>query len=343
MRLTAFSSGGGCGCKLSSDFLRDILQQSGIFAAAPPALLVGAELADDAAVWYLNDQQAIVATADFFSPVVDEPYDFGLIAAANALSDVYAMGATPLFALALSAMPSTLPPPVIAAIFSGGREQCRRAGAVIAGGHTIDAREPLYGLAVIGQGHPDTIITNAGARAGDSLLLGKPLGIGVLSAVLQRGELPPEDYALLLRYTTQLNSAGRALAGQEGVHAMTDVTGFGLLGHLAEMCRPAGLGAQIDFSALPLIESAVAYAKAGVVTGASARNRRATADIAANIACLTDWQQVLVTDPQTSGGLLVAAAPAHVPAIREHFAACGQQAAIIGEITDSGKIDITAE
>ena len=340
MRLTTFSSGGGCGCKLSSDSLRDLLQQSGIFSAVPAALKVGVESADDAAVWHLNEQQAIVATADFFSPVVDDPYDFGMIAAANALSDVYAMGATPLFALALAALPSALPASVITAIFSGGREQCRRAEAVIAGGHSISAGEPLYGLAVIGQGHPDTIITNVGARAGDRLLLGKPLGVGVLSAALRREELPADEYALFVHTTTQLNRVGYALAGQKGVHAMTDVTGFGLLGHLAEMCRPAGLGAQLEFGALPLLEPAVAYAKAGMATGASARNRRATADITASLSQLADWQQTLITDPQTSGGLLVAVAPEQVAAVTALFAGHEQQASVIGEITDSGKIDI---
>lgn len=342
MRLTEFASGGGCGCKLPPSLLRELLQTT-MAGEAPADLLVGSRTADDAAVWRLSDTQAIVATTDFFSPIVDAPHDFGAIAAANALSDIYAMGATPLFALALAAMPAaTLPRETIAAILEGGRQQCARAGVVVAGGHSIDAKEPLYGLAVVGRAAPDRILTNAAARADDVLLLGKPLGIGVLSAALQRGRLAGEDYRAMLALTTQLNSAGSELAAVDGVHAMTDVTGFGLLGHLAEMCRAAALGAVVQFDALPLIDAAVAHAKDGIATGAAARNWQSVADMLEGADALADWQQNLLADPQTSGGLLVACQRASAAAVQEVFQRHGQQAARIGNMTAAAGIIVQA-
>lgn len=356
MKLTDFASGGGCGCKLPPHLLRDLLQQADIFQPAPAALLVGAQNADDAAVWRLNDEQAIIATTDFFSPLVDDAHDFGRIAATNALSDVYAMGGTPLFALAITAMPAgALPADTIAQILAGGQAACRDAGVVIAGGHSIDAKEPLYGLAVVGQVHPDKLLTNAGARVGDQLLLGKPLGIGVLSAALRRGRLSAAEYDVMLAHTTQLNRAGSALAeaAGAGIHALTDVTGFGLLGHLAELCRAAKVGAatanrgapvgaQLRFADLPLLPAAVAHAKNGISTGAAKRNWESVRDLLGEVAPQEEWQRAFLTDPQTSGGLLVACDGAAVAAVREVFAAHGQEATLIGEITDSGALNVSA-
>jgi len=251
LRLTQFSHGSGCGCKIAPAVLQQIL--SGFAAAVmPPDLLVGIETADDAAVYRISDSQAIVATTDFFMPIVDDPYDFGAIAAANAISDVYAMGGTPLFALALVAMPvNELPLETIRRIVAGGEAICAKAGIPIAGGHTIDSVEPIYGLAVIGTAHPDHIKRNGGAQAGDVVIIGKPLGIGVYSAALRKDALSPAAYRDLIGITTELNTAGIELGRLRGVHAMTDVTGFGLLGHLLEMCRASKAGASIDFARIP--------------------------------------------------------------------------------------------
>ncbi len=272
LRLTQFSHGGGCGCKIAPATLREILHKSAP-GLVPEALLVGIETSDDAAVYRLSDSEAIVATTDFFMPIVDDPFDFGAIAATNAISDIYAMGATPLFALALVAMPiERLPVDTIRRILEGGESACARAGIPVAGGHTIDSVEPIYGLVVIGRVDPSRIKRNAGARAGDALILGKPLGVGVYSAALKKRSLDAGDYAAMIATTTRLNTPGIALGRIDDVHALTDVTGFGLLGHLLEICRGSKIGARIDFDALPLLPSALALASAGTVTGASARN-----------------------------------------------------------------------
>src|SRR5690606_12066559 len=235
MRLTSFSHGGGCGCKIAPGVLSDILKNTGKLPV-PPQLLVGIETADDAAVWKLNDEQALIATTDFFMPIVDDPYDFGRIAATNAISDVYAMGGKPIMALAIVAMPiDRLPADTIRRILEGGESVCAAAGIPIAGGHTIDSVEPIYGLVVMGLVHPDRIKRNAGARPGDKLVLGKPLGVGVLSAALKKGELSDHGYAAMVASTTKLNTPGQALSKLDAVHALTDVTGFGLLGHLLEI------------------------------------------------------------------------------------------------------------
>ena len=238
-RLTSLAHGGGCGCKLSPAVLSEIL--AGMpRAGAFPDLLVGTETSDDAAVWRLNDTQALVATTDFFMPVVDDPADFGRIAAANALSDIYAMGGSPIFALAIVGMPvNRLSPQTIGAILAGGAEICAKAGVPVAGGHSIDSVEPIYGLVALGLVHPDRVMTNRGARKGDVLILTKALGVGVLSAAFKQESIAPEGYAALIASTTQLNTLGAELAGAAGVHAMTDVTGFGLLGHALEMSRGA--------------------------------------------------------------------------------------------------------
>jgi selenide, water dikinase len=335
LRLTQFSHGGGCGCKIAPAVLQQIIAKAGP-SLLPPELLVGIETADDAAVYRINERQAIVATTDFFMPIVDDPYDFGAIAATNAISDVYAMGATPLFALALVGMPvDRLPVDTIRRILEGGEATCARAGIPIAGGHTIDSVEPIYGLVAIGLVDPAHLKRNTGARPGDRLLLGKPLGVGIYSAALKKGRLPPEGYAAMIASTTQLNTPGVALGRMSGVHALTDVTGFGLLllGHLLEICRASGVGATVDFAALPVHPGVLALAADGVVTGASGRNWAGYGGDVELEPGLPAAAQALLTDPQTSGGLLVACAPEAVDAVLALFRAEGFAAtAVIGEI-----------
>lgn len=322
IRLTQLSHGGGCGCKIAPGVLREMLAKMtpGI---VPADLLVGSETSDDAAVYRLNDQQAIVATTDFFMPIVDDPFDFGRIAATNALSDVYAMGGAPIMALAIVGMPlDKLPLSVIGAILEGGNSVCRDAGIPVAGGHSIDTVEPIYGLAALGVVHPEHVRRNAAGKSGDVLILGKPLGVGILSAALKSGSLDDNGYQTMLRTTTQLNRIGAQLAANDAVHAMTDVTGFGLLGHLLEICRGSGCEAEISFGALPLIDVAGDFARQGVKTGASARNWDAYGrDVV--LENMEPWQQALLTDPQTSGGLLVACAPEKADAVLRQFQDAG--------------------
>lgn len=342
-RLTSLSHGGGCGCKIAPGVLADLLK--GAAPAAPFAqLLVGAETADDAAVYRLNDQQAVIATTDFFMPIVDDPFDFGRIAAANALSDVYAMGGAPILALAILGMPiNVLPPGVIREILRGGESVCMQAGIPIAGGHSIDSVEPIYGLAALGLVHPDHVKRNSDARAGDALVLGKPLGVGILSAALKKGRLEKAGYRAMLETTTRLNRAGPALAQIAGVHAMTDVTGFGLLGHLLEMCRGSGLGARIEMASIPLLPDTLAMAHAGLVTGASARNWMSFGSDVRLDPRLDEAHKALLCDPQTSGGLLVACARNAAADVLEVFARYGfEQARLIGGVAD-GEPRVTVE
>jgi selenide,water dikinase len=309
IRLTEFSHGGGCGCKIAPAVLTELLATTPV-RGLPAALLVGTETADDAAVYKLNDSQALVATTDFFTPIVDDPYDFGRIAATNAISDIYAMGAKPIFALALVGMPiEKLPVSVIGKILEGGESVCHAAGIPIAGGHSIDVLEPIYGLVALGLVHPDKVKRNSSAKAGDVLILGKPLGVGILSAALKKGKLSEAGYREMIKWTTKLNTAGESLADMPGVHALTDVTGFGLAGHLLEILRGSKLAGEIRFSDLPLISEAVDWAKQGTKTGATDRNWKGYGDDVRLPAGAPDWQRSIVTDPQTSGGLLVACAP----------------------------------
>jgi selenide,water dikinase len=305
-----------------------------------PELLVGTETGDDAAVYRLNDEQALVATTDFFMPVVDDPYDFGRIAATNALSDVYAMGAQPILALAIVGMPiDKLPLPVIGRILEGGSSICREAGIPLAGGHSIDSVEPIYGLVALGLVHPDRVRRNAAGQPGDALILGKPLGVGILSAALKKGKLDAVGYATMVRHTTQLNRVGTALAMHDGVHAMTDVTGFGLLGHLLEMCRGSGCGAELSFEQLPLIGEALAFAREGIVTGASERNWASYGQNVRLASGIAPWQQALLTDPQTSGGLLVSCALGAVDEVLRLFHEAGfEAAAVIGELCEGASV-----
>lgn len=341
VKLTQFSHGGGCGCKIAPAVLSRLLADSPL-KTIPADLLVGVETSDDAAVYRFNDTQAVVATTDFFTPIVDDPYDFGRIAATNALSDVYAMGGKPIFALAVVGMPlDKLPEDVIRQILAGGEAVCAAAGIPIAGGHSIDVLEPIYGLVGLGIVHPAQLKKNSGARAGDVLILGKPLGIGVLSAALKKGGLSEAGYAEMLRWTTMLNVTGPRLAAMPGVHAVTDVTGFGLAGHLLEICRGSKLAARVEFARLPLIDEAVRHVRAGIATGASSRNWASYGDAVALAPTLEEWQQKMITDPQTSGGLLVACAPESADAVLAAFHADGfAPAAVIGGLT-AGEAGLT--
>jgi selenide,water dikinase len=334
IRLTQFSHGGGCGCKIAPGVLEQILGKAGA-GLSPAQLLVGIETFDDAAVYQINDEQAIVATTDFFMPIVDDPFDFGAIAATNAISDVYAMGGVPLFALALVGMPvNQLPLPVIRKILEGGESVCARAGIPIAGGHTIDSVEPIYGLVAIGLVNPKKVKRNAGAQSGDKVVLGKPLGVGIYSAALKKEKLAPAQYAFFIANTTKLNTPGTKLAELASVHALTDVTGFGLLGHLLEICKGSKLAARVDFGALPLLPDTLTMARAGTFTGASGRNWAGYGGQVTLSAGLGVAEQRVLTDPQTSGGLLVSCAPDAVDEVLKIFADDGfADAAVIGEMT----------
>ena len=319
IRLTQFSHGGGCGCKIAPAVLSEILAKTPI-RGLPKDLLVGIESSDDAAVYRLNDEQAIVATTDFFTPIVDDPTDFGRIAATNALSDVYAMGGKRIFALAIVGMPlEKMPVDVIQRIVAGGESVCAQAGIPIAGGHSIDTLEPIYGLVALGLVHPKKVKRNDRARDGDVLILGKPLGVGILSAALKKGQLSAGGYKKMVEVTTQLNTPGGALAEMEDVHALTDVTGFGLAGHLLEICRGSKLGAELEFDVLPVIPEALERVKEGTATGASDRNWKGYGHEVRLPAGEPEWKKKLITDPQTSGGLLVACAPGAEKRVLDQF------------------------
>ncbi len=333
VRLSTLAHGGGCGCKLDPAVLRQLLADQP--AAGPfERLIVGNETADDAAVWALDDGTCVIATTDFFTPMVDDPRDFGRIAATNAISDVYAMGGKPIMALAILGMPvGKIAPEVVAKILAGGAETCAEAGIPVAGGHSIDTPEPIYGLAVIGTCRREDVRRNADARAGDALILTKPIGVGVYSAAIKRDALPDGGYRDFLAATTRLNRVGTDLARDPAVHAITDVTGFGVLGHGLELARGAGLTLVIEADALPLLPAAAALAKDGFVTGASHRNWTAFGEAVDLPAGFPDWRRHLLTDPQTSGGLLVACAPEEAETILHRIRAANfAEAAIIGRM-----------
>jgi selenide,water dikinase len=340
--LTQLSHGGGCGCKIAPAVLADML--AALPAAKPYGnLLVGTETADDAAVYRLNEEQALIATTDFFMPIVDDAYDFGRIAACNAISDVYAMGGSPIMALAIVGMPvGSLPVEEIQRILAGGASVAAEAGIPVAGGHSIDAPEPIYGLAVMGLVHPDRIKRNCDARGGDRLVLGKPLGIGVLGTALKQGRLDADGYRQLIETATRLNRPGAELAGIDGVHAMTDVTGFGLLGHLLEVCRGSGLGATLWASKLPFLPAAVELARAGVGPGAIGRNLSSYGTEVEFATGIDMWQQSLFADPQTSGGLLVSCTGEAVDAVVDCFRRFGfADACVIGRMGgESGRLRV---
>ena len=332
-RLTDLAHGGGCGCKLAPSVLSQILAK--MPAGEYKHLLVGTETADDAAVFQINDRQAIVATIDFFMPIVDDPFDFGRIAATNALSDVYAMGGTPFLALAIVGMPvGKLPVETVQEILAGGASVCAAAGIPVAGGHSIDSPEPIYGLVALGMVDPARVMRNSTARAGDQLILTKRLGVGIYSAALKRQQLNEASYREMINSTTQLNAVGADLAGMAGVHAVTDVTGFGLLGHLLEMCRSASLGAEVTHAQVPVFPGARALAQEGIGTGAAKRNWASFGHEIDMALDAPDWQRGLLCDPQTSGGLLIACSAESAPAVLDLLARRKfDHASIIGAFT----------
>ena len=334
-RLTALAHGGGCGCKLAPSVLQELL--AGQAAALPYGnLLVGNDNADDAAVWRIDDENCVLATTDFFMPVVDDPYDFGRIAATNAASDIYAMGGKPIMALAILGIPvGKIPNDVVREILRGGSDVCVAAGFPVAGGHSIDCPEPIYGLAVIGLCKPSELRRNSTAKAGDALILTKRLGVGIYSAALKKSALSDDGYREMIASTTQMNAIGADLAKRSDVHAITDVTGFGLLGHALEIARGAKLTISIDLSALPLLEQTSALAQQGFVTGASHRNWESYSDDVRLPADLAEWRKHILTDPQTSGGLLIACAPEKAAEIKDQIVAAGYaRATIIGHVRD---------
>jgi selenide,water dikinase len=333
VRLTSLAHGGGCGCKLAPSVLQQLLASQPA-SASYARLLVGTETGDDAAVWQIDDQHCIIATTDFFMPMVDDPRDFGRIAAANALSDVYAMGGKPIMALAILGMPlGKLPVETVREILQGGASICAEAGIPVAGGHSIDAPEPIYGLAVIGLCSPAHIRRNSGARPGDALILTKGIGIGVYSAAFKQEALPDDAYGEMMASTTLLNRVGHSLAQDEDVHAMTDVTGFGLLGHSLELARGGGVSLNISYDRVPFLTRAVALAEAGYATGASQRNWSSYSDGIVLPPEMPGWRRTLLTDPQTSGGLLVACAAERAESIRAAIEEAGYpRASIIGSV-----------
>jgi selenide,water dikinase len=331
IRLTSLAHGGGCGCKLAPSVLQQLLADQPV--AEPFArLLVGTETADDAAVWQLDERTCIIATTDFFMPMVDDPFDFGRIAATNAISDVYAMGGRPLMALAILGMPvDKIPTAMVREILKGGAAVCATAGIPVAGGHSIDCPEPVYGLAVIGTCRPEHVRRNAEARPGDALILTKAIGVGIYSAAIKKGALPPEGYAELIATTTLLNRIGAELAQEAHVHAITDVTGFGVLGHAMEMARGSRLALEVRAADVPLLSGAARLVQEGHVTGASHRNWASYGADVALPADLPEWQRHLLTDPQTSGGLLIACAPERADALVSRIRDAGYPAArVIG-------------
>ena len=332
-RLTSLSHGGGCGCKIAPGVLSEILKGT-VAMPIPKELLVGIETADDAAVYQLNDEQALIATTDFFMPIVDDPFDFGRIAATNAISDVYAMGGRPIMALALVGMPiNVLSTQTIGRVLEGGASVCRAAGIPIAGGHTIDSVEAIYGLVALGLVHPKRVKRNADARPGDLLVLGKPLGVGVMSAALKKEQLGAEGYAQMLATTTKLNTPGPDLAALPGVHALTDITGFGLAGHALELARGAGCTVELDWPSVPLLTGVRNLASRGFITGASGRNWAGYGhDVALPVGFAAE-DQALLTDPQTSGGLLVSCDPGALDSVLATFRQHGfEAAAVVGRV-----------
>jgi selenide,water dikinase len=340
VRLSHLSHGGGCGCKLAPAILQQLLSEQP--TAGPfTQLLVGTETADDAAVWQLNDETCIIATTDFFMPMVDEPFDFGRIAATNAISDVYAMGGRPIMALAILGMPlGKIGPATVREILRGGASICGEAGIPVAGGHSIDCPEPVYGLAVIGTAKPSEIRRNSGARAGDALILTKALGVGIYSAAFKKDALSADAYEEMMGSVTLLNRIGAELAQNPAVHAITDVTGFGILGHGLEMARGSGLALTVDRTRLPLFQEAVSLAQKGYVTGASTRNWDSYGDHVLLPERIELWQRQLLTDPQTSGGLLVACASDQAEQILGSIVEAGYRSARIVGHAEEGPAQV---
>jgi selenide,water dikinase len=341
VRLTSLAHGGGCGCKLAPSVLQQLLADQPA-TAVYKELLVGTETSDDAAVWQVDDNTCVIATTDFFMPMVDDPYDFGRIAATNAISDVYAMGGKPIMALAILGMPvDKIPVEMVREILKGGAAVCATAGIPVAGGHSIDCPEPVYGLAVIGICHPSQLRRNADAKPGDALILTKPVGVGIYSAAIKQSALTPAAYHEMIAATTTLNKVGAELGQEKDVHAVTDVTGFGVLGHALELARGSKLSVVLQADEVPLLKDAAMLAEKGFVTGASHRNWASYSQDVALPARLPEWKRHLLSDPQTSGGLLVSCATAGAPSILAKIKAAGFPAARIIGRTEAGKPSIT--
>ncbi|ALO47647.1 selenide, water dikinase SelD [Pseudohongiella spirulinae] len=337
VRLTAYSHGAGCGCKIAPAVLDRILATQRQFAA-DPALLVGNSSKDDAAAYDIGNGQVILSTTDFFMPIADDPFDFGRIAATNAISDIYAMGGRPLMAIAILGWPiNVLSAEVAGQVVDGGRQACSDAGIVLAGGHSIDCPEPVFGLAVTGLVDKAKLKQNNTAQTGDLLYLSKPLGVGVLTTAQKQGKLKPEHSTLARDVMCQLNRAGMALADVPGVTAITDVTGFGLMGHLVEMCEGSGVDAELDIDAVPALAPIADYIALGCIPGGTGRNFDS---YGSKLASITDAQKALLCDPQTSGGLLIAVRPDAAAAVEQLLAAHGVAPALIhpiGELSATRK------
>ena len=342
-RLTSLAHGGGCGCKLAPSVLKQLLADQPVVQPYRQ-LLVGTETGDDAAVWQLDDETCIIATTDFFMPMVDDPFEFGRIAATNAISDVYAMGGKPIVALAILGMPvDKIAPETVREILNGGAQVCATAGIPVAGGHSIDSPEPIYGLAVIGLAHPEYIRRNSQTKPGDALILTKALGVGIYSAAFKKGALPPAAYAEMVASMTLLNRVGIELANEAAVHSMTDVTGFGLLGHALEMAQGSNLALVVRFDDLPFLTEAADLAQQHFFTGASVRNWASYAQTVTLPSDFPEWRRHLLTDPQTSGGLLIACAPDHAAGILSMITDAGYPFARIIGHAESGPPSITVK
>ncbi len=331
IKLTEFSHGAGCGCKISPKVL-DVILQSRSKLSVDAQLLVGNASRDDAAVYDIGGGQAVISTTDFFTPIVDDAFDFGRIAATNAISDVYAMGGKPLLAIAILGWPvDKLSAELANQVVEGGRQSCEEAGIKLAGGHSIDTPEPIFGLAVTGLVDCDRVKRNNSATSGNELFLTKPLGIGILATAQKKGVLKPQHQHLARDTMCELNSIGPAFAEIDGVMAMTDVTGFGLLGHLYEVCEGSGVAARIDFAATPVLEAVEEYRQLGCVPGGTGRNFDSYGQ---KLGPMSQAQQEILCDPQTSGGLLIAVEPDSVDQVVELAELHGTALWRIGEIVD---------
>lgn len=340
VRLTALARSAGCAAKVGPGQLTEVL--AGLQRSRDPRLLVGFETHDDAGVFQLTPELALVQTVDFFPPMVDDPYTFGAIAAANALSDVYAMGGTPVTALNVVAFPTkTVSAAILAEILRGGADKAAEAGVCLLGGHTVEDEVPKYGMAVTGTIHPDRIITNAGGRVGDRLLLTKPLGVGIYNTALKSGVLADADALEAARVMTTLNKAAGEVLARRGAHACTDVTGFGLLGHLNELVTGSGLGAEVSFAAVPLLPRALELARADEVPGGSARNLKHVQDRVRFDASLDEAQRLVLADAQTSGGLLMAVAEDEAEAMLAALRAAGVTVWAIGRLVEGTGITVS--
>jgi selenide,water dikinase len=342
IRLTQFAKRAGCAAKQPQDYLMALL--AGLPPVTDPNVLVGHATSDDAAVYRISDEVALILTTDFFTPIVDRPYDFGAVAAANALSDVYAMAGTPLTALSLVGFPSgALPPEVLAEILRGAIDKTQEAGVSIVGGHTIHAEEPIFGLAVLGRVHPREVITNAGARPGDFLILSKPIGLGIITTAAKRDEDPLGAVAAALGVMTTLNRDAARVMAQAGAHALTDITGFGLLGHLRNLAAASGTAATVWMDLVPVLPAAGQYVQRGIAPGGTHANRRFLARYVAYDPEIADWEQLLLCDAQTSGGLLAAVPGSQAAEVVRALQACGLvAAAVVGSIDagESGRIRV---